>query len=178
VINNNFRPKFQKPRDKDYKRINYQIRVPRIFLIDETGKSIGEIETFKAMELAESKNLDLVEVSPDAQPPICRIMDFGKYQYKKQRGQKKAKVLDIKEIRISFKIGKHDQEIKARQAEKFLKAGHKVKVSMMLRGRENIFTAQAFDRIKEFINSLEEFGKAEAQPKKLGRFIDILISPK
>lgn len=178
MIKNNFRSKFHKSRNKDFKRINYQIRVPRIFLIDESGKGIGEIETAKAMEMAEDKNLDLVEVSPNAQPPVCRIMDFGKYQYKKKQDQKKSKTPDIKGIRVSFKIGKHDQQIKIKRAEKFLKAGHKVKVSMMLRGRENIFVSKAMDMVNEFVESLKEFGDPEGRPSKTGKFIDILISPK
>ncbi len=178
MINNNFRSKFQKTPDKDFKRINYQIRVPRIFLIDDAGKQVGECDTTKAMEMAEDKNLDLVEVSSNANPPVCRIMDFGKYQYKKNQDQKKPKVLDTKEIRLSFKIGEHDREIKAKKAEKFLKIGHKVKVSMMLRGRENIFVTQAMQTMNKFIENLSESGKPEAEPKKLGKFIDILIAPK
>ncbi len=178
MIKNNFRPKFHRSHKKDSKRINYQIRIPRIFLIDNNGKSLGEIETSKAMEMAEEKNLDLVEVSPNAHPPVCRIMDFGKYQYKKKQEQKKAKTLDIKEIRLSFKIGEHDKQIKIKKAEKFLKTGHKVKISMMLRGRENIFTSKAFELINEFVENLKEFGVPEGKPSKTGKFIDILISPK
>ncbi|MFH1749982.1 MAG: translation initiation factor IF-3 [bacterium] len=178
MINNNFRSKFQKTRDKDFKRINYQIRVPRIFLIDDTGKRVGEFDTPKAMEMAEEKNLDLVEVSPNANPPVCRIMDFGKYQYKKKQDQKKPKTLDTKEIRLSFKIGEHDQQIKAKRAEKFLKVGHKVKVSMMLRGRENMFVSKAIQTINKFIENLLEVGKTENTAKKQGKFIDVLIAPK
>lgn len=178
MIKNHFRSKFQKLRDKDFKRINYQIRVPRIFLIDDAGKRMGELNTSEAMEMAEEKNLDLVEVSPNANPPVCRIMDFGKYQYKKKQDQKKSKTLDTKEIRLSFKIGEHDQQIKAKRAEKFLRAGHKVKVSLMLRGRENIFVPQAIQTINKFVEILSEAGKAENTPKKQGKFIDVLIAPK
>ena len=178
MINNSYHSKFRQTQTKDFKRINYQIRVPRIFLIDEVGNKLGETDTSEGMRMAEEKDLDLVEVSPNSHPPICKIMDWGKYLYQKQREQKKPKTQDIKVIRVSFKIGVHDKEIKIKKAKDFLKEGHKVKVSMMLRGRENVFATQAIESVKEFANGLSEFGKIESQVKKMGKFIDLLIGPK
>jgi translation initiation factor IF-3 len=173
----NYKPRFQQ--DPEYKRINYQIRVPRVFLIDTDGKPVGEIDTEKAMTMAEDKNLDLVEVSANANPPVCRIMDYGKYQYqRKQQEVKKTKVLDTKEIRLSFKIGEHDKEIKVKRAEGFLSAGHKVKITMMLRGRENIFAGEAVKKMKAIAESFAEKATLIGGPEKKGKFIDILLSPK
>lgn len=163
---------------KTFQRVNYLIRVPRVFLIDDTGKAVGDIETSKAMELAEEKNLDMVEVDSDKNPPICKLMDYGKFVYKQERTEKKQKTKSLKETRISLKISQHDEDIKAQKTKKFLEKGHSVRISMFLRGRENIFASEAFEKIKRFANQFSNIAKTIGAPAKQGNIISITINPK
>lgn len=126
---------------------------------------MGILDTSKAIELAKEKELDLVEISNKTQPPICKIIDFGKYQYiqeKKERKQKaKQRKIELKEIRIGFTTSSHDLEIKAKQAEKFLKQGHKVRVELRLRGREKTHGDLAREKLESFLNMLPNAVKEE-----------------
>jgi len=126
---------------------------------------LGILDTSKAIELAKEKELDLVEISNKTQPPICKIIDFGKYQYiqeKKERKQKaKQRKIELKEIRIGFTTSSHDLEIKAKQAEKFLKQGHKVRVELRLRGREKTHGDLAREKLESFLNMLPNAVKEE-----------------
>jgi len=139
-------------------RINHFIRLPEVQLIDENGKPQGVVPTWQALKQAQEAGLDLVEVNPAVRPPIAKIMDFGQFQYKQQkllRAQKvKAKKVEIKGIRISFKIGEHDKEVRLRQAAKFLDEGHKVRVEMVLRGRERAHMDIAQQGMMKFVNGL------------------------
>ncbi len=123
-------------------------------LIDDTGQNLGEIRTDEALKLAYEKGLDLVEINPNNKPPICKIMDFGKYKYelaKKEKLQReRSREIELKEIRLTFKIGAHDIEYKAKQARGFFDQGDKVKVSMRLRGRENAFAENAYEVFRKF----------------------------
>ena len=127
-------------------------------MIDENNKQIGTINTEEALRMAEERGFDLVEVSPKANPPVCKLLDYGAYQYrlgKAERKQKaKQKKIEVKGIRISFKIGEHDLEIRKNQTLKFIEKGDKVKVEMMLRGRENAHQDRAREIINKFIASL------------------------
>lgn len=163
---------------KTFSRVNYQIHAPKVFLIDDTGKTLGEVETTKAMELAEEKNLDMVEVDSDKTPPICKLMDYGKFLYKQERSEKKQKIKSLKETRISLKISSHDEEIKAQKTKKFLEKGHPVKVSMFLRGRENIFASEAFEKVKKFTSQFSDIAKIDGSPAKQGKIISQTITPK
>ena len=113
------------------------------------------MDTQKALDLANQAELDLVEVSPLADPPVCKIMDYGKFQYKQNRSQQKTKKVDTKGIRLSFKIGEHDLLVRKKQTEKFLNKGHKVKIELRLKGRERGFRNQAKEIIKSFLEQLE-----------------------
>lgn len=130
------------------------------------------------MQLAEEKNLDLVEVDPDKNPPICKLMDYGKFRYKQERSEKKQKIKSLKEIKISLKISEHDQEIKAKKTTKFIEKGHPVRISLFLRGRENIFVREAMARIKKFSSQFSEIAKVDDRPSKQGSNINLTITPK
>lgn len=161
-------------------RINYQIRAPKIRLIDEKGTQVGIVETRRALEIARKKGLDLVEVAPQTQPPVCKIIDYGKYQYQKQKqaqkAKKKSKKTIIKGIRLSLVIGKHDLEFKARQAQKFLSEGHKVKVELVLRGRENMHLDLAYQELENFQKLIEEKVKIDERPRRLGNRIIMILT--
>lgn len=141
-------------------RVNGAIRVPQVRLIDEQGNQLGVIETYRAQQLARERDLDLVEVSPLAQPPVCRIMNYGSYQYqqeKKERKQKsKVKRVEVKGIRLSLNIGPHDLATRKEQSKKFLEKGDKVKLEMRLRGRERAHVGRAREVMQQFVNSLNE----------------------
>ena len=119
-------------------------------VIDENGQSLGLMSTNQALELATNKELDLVEVSPLAQPPVCKIIDYGKFQYQQSRNQQKAKRVETKVIRLSLGIGQHDLEVKKKQAVKFLEQGHNLKIELRLKGRQKAFTFK--DKAKGVIN--------------------------
>lgn len=127
-------------------------------LIDEAGKPRGVVPTWQAIKMAQEVGLDLVEVNPQAKPPIAKIMDFGQFQYKQQkllRAQKsKAKKVDIKGVRISFKIGEHDKAVRLKQARRFLEDGHKVRIEMVLRGRERAHMDLAQQSMLKFLEEL------------------------
>lgn len=177
----NSRP--QRPNNKTYKnfgpRRNERIRVPRIRVIGPDGAQIGVMQTSEALAMAKRLNLDLMEVSPNAEPPVCRIVDFGKYQYEESKRQKsnKASATKVKEIKIRPKIERHDYETKIRNAERFLFAGNKLKITMMLRGREMEFKQNAFEVVARAIADLSHMGHADAEPKLMGRNIGVTLSP-
>lgn len=145
-------------RDVPRYRINHFIRIPEVQLIDDMGKPQGVVPTWQALKMAQETGLDLVEVNPAARPPIAKIMDFGQFQYKQQkllRAQKnKVKRIEIKGVRISFKIGQHDKDVRIKQADRFLNEGHKVRVEMVLRGRERAHIDIARQSMMKFMEEL------------------------
>jgi translation initiation factor IF-3 len=151
-------------------------------LIDEQGNNLGTTETSKALKMARERGLDLIEIAPNAKPPVCRIMDYGKYKYQKSKKEKtqriKQKNDELKGIRISFRTGQHDLEIKAKRAEKFLEQGHKVKIEMILRGREKSFSLAelAKEKFNQFIESINLEIKIEQEIKKQPRGLLMIIS--
>ncbi|MFA6304439.1 MAG: translation initiation factor IF-3 [Patescibacteria group bacterium] len=168
---------------KDVYRINLRIRVPEVRVIDETGQQIGVMKTSQALVLAEEKGLDLVEVFPKSVPPVCKLLDYGQYQYqlaRKVQDQKaKVKKVETKGIRISYKIGQHDLDFRKDQALKFLSKGDKVKIEMILKGREKKFNADAFEKMNDFIKLLAQDAKftVEQPLKRQGGQIFTLITP-
>ena len=146
-------------------RVNNQIRLPELQVIDENGKQLGVIKTPDAMALAKEKDLDLVEVGPNVSPPIAKIMDYGKYMYRKERQEKKgpkAKEPERKTVRVGFKTGAHDMEFKAKQVNEFLKEGHIVKVELTLRGREKALANMGKEKLANFLKFItEEFSAQE-----------------
>lgn len=140
-------------------RVNRQIVAPEVRVIDEEGKNLGIMSTFSAIKLAQEKNLELVEVFPKAEPPIAKIVDYGKFLYQKEKETRKQKAkqkrIEMKGIRLSLRISSHDKEVRLRQAKEFLEEGNKIKIELVLKGRERQFVNMAKDVINQFINSLE-----------------------
>jgi translation initiation factor IF-3 len=135
----------------------------------------------EALNLAKERELDLVEISPKAKPPVCNIIDYGKFQYEQQKKEKKQKNAskghEMKGIRLSFRIGPGDLERQTKKAEKFLTTGHPIRIQLIMKGREKAHKNLAFDKIKEFIAGLEEFGKLDQNPKLGGFQIVAILKP-
>lgn len=161
-------------------RINHRIRVPEVLLIDVDGTQIGVVETRKAQLMAKDKGLDLVEVASSARPPVCRIMDYGKFKYeqgKKERGSKRAGSSRVKEIKFHANVGEHDYMTKVRRAHTFLGEGHRVKCSLYFRGRENDHREFGFEVMKRVKQDCLEYGTAEHEPRMMGRNLIMMIAP-
>lgn len=173
-------------------RINNQIRVPRIRLVGDNLNAISEVAdkeitpdiyyTNKAVQWAEALDLDLVEISPNADPPVCKIIDYKKFLYDKKKKEKELKAKSaktvIKEIRFGPNTDDHDFEFKCRHAQKFLEEGAKVKAYVQFRGRAIVFKDRGELLLLKFLKELEEIGAAEALPKMEGRRMIVMISPK
>lgn len=157
------------------------IRVPQVRLIDETGNQVGIIETSKALWLAKEKGLSLIEIGPNAQPPVCKIIDWGKFQYEKARkekeNRKKQKKVDVKGIRIRPTTGENDLKFKLGQAEEFLSKSNHLRVEILLRGRENIFKDQAKKNLRDFVDKIKVPFKIEQGITRQGRGFTVLIAP-
>ena len=162
--------------------INEQIRDKEVRLVGVDGEQIGIVSIREAQQLANEKNLDLVKIAPQAKPPVCKIMDYGKYKFdaakKEKEARKKQKTINVKEVRLSASIDKHDFETKIRNAQKFLKSGDKVKISVMFRGREMMHTQKGIEILDQAMGLLEEVGIAENKPKLEGRNMAIVVAPK
>jgi len=163
-------------------KINWQITSPVIFLIDENGKSVGVTDTKIAIQKAQEKNLDVMLVAEKANPPVAKLIDFGKYKYKLEklsRNQKnKNRSSESKEIQLRMKISDHDLKIKSDKIKDFLKKRYKVKITLKMMGREMQFTNLAFEKIQSIINDLKEFAKVESFPKREGNRIVAQLVPK
>lgn len=162
--------------------MNEQIRAPVVRLIDPDGKQLGIVERNKALQIAEERGLDLVEVAPDATPPVCRIMDYGKYRYeqsKKERSsRKKQHTVTVKEIRLSPRTEIHDIQTKCRQAREFLEDGNRVKVTVRFRGREVARTDFGEQVMNKVIELLEDVAKVEKGPTMEGHDLVAFLVPK
>ena len=162
--------------------INEQIRDKEVRLVGAEGEQIGVVSGQEAQRLAVEQGLDLVKIAPKAKPPVCKIMDFGKYKFdlakKEKEARKKQKTVTVKEVRFSANIEKHDFDTKLRNAEKFLKAGDKVKVSVMFRGREMMHTQNGRALLEDAAKILSEFGDVVNRPRFEGRFLVIMVDPK
>ncbi|MCP4549109.1 MAG: translation initiation factor IF-3 [bacterium] len=168
-------------RDSDEPRVNQRIRIPEIRLIDEEGTQVGIIATSIAMNMAQERGLDLVEVSPGSRPPVCRIMDFGKYKYelskKAKEARKRQHQVTVKEVQFRPKTDEHDYQFKVRNILRFLDHKDKVKVTLRFRGREMShmdFAMQTFERLLEELSSL---CKVEQKPKVEGRTVVMVLAP-
>lgn len=162
-------------------RINEAIRVPQVFLIDDEGKQLGEMATADALILAKERMLDLVEVSPKAQPPVCRIMDYGKHLYQQSKqlriAKAKQKKVEIKGVRLGLRTDTHDLDFKKAQTEKFLKQGDKVKIDIVLRGREKAHQDLARKNLQDFITSVQTPHKIEDPIKRFPGGFNVIIAP-
>lgn len=166
-------------------RINRSIRVKEVRLIDADGNQMGVISTTEAMNMAENSGLDLVEVAPTARPPVCKILDFGKYKYEQDKrlreSKKKQTLVKLKEIRMQPKIEKHDMEFKTKHIYDFLNEGFKVKVTIRFRGRELAHTERGRDvllRILDKLRSMEYEFNVDRPPQMEGRFMSMFLSSK
>lgn len=163
-------------------QINEEIREKEIRLLGPTGEPIGFMSSKEALELAEQKNLDLVMIAPAATPPVCRIMDYGKFRFEQAKrdkeAKKKQKVIEIKEVRMSLNIDVHDFTTKVNQAIKFMTAGDRVKVSIRFRGRELAHTNLGFGVMDRFKEACVEIGNVEKPPKMEGRSMVMFMSTK
>jgi translation initiation factor IF-3 len=157
------------------------IRVPEVRVIDAEGEQLGIMATDKALALAEEQGLDLVEVSPTARPPVCRIMDYGKYKYELNKKQKESKkkqhTVQVKEVKFRPKTEEHDYQFKKRHAEEFLSKGHKVKITMMFRGRELDHRELGMKMLGRLEEDLAEVGTVERAAKFEGRLITMFMAP-
>jgi translation initiation factor IF-3 len=165
---------------KQQQRINEMIRISPIRVIDAEGGQLGVITRDEALEKARSLGLDLVEVAPTEKPPVCRIMDFGKFKYQQKKKQHKGHVHHSKnkEIRLRPKIGDHDFMTKAGHARKWLNERDKVVVSVIFRGRENAHVDEGFKLVGRFTENLADIAKVEQNPQMLGRRIVVIYAPK
>ncbi len=165
----------------DY-RVNNRIRVPEVRLIDDEGEQVGIIATTDALARAEEAGLDLVEVSPNARPPVCRIMDFGKFKYqqakKEQKGKGGGKSSQLKEIRVRPAIDKHDLQYRLENARKFLGQGHKVQVVCIFRGRQMRHPEHGADVMRQVAEALEDISKIESPARMMGRRMTMLLTHK
>jgi len=162
--------------------VNEAIRSPSVRVIDEEGAQEGILEIAEALQLAEDRGYDLVEVNGKSDPPVCRLMDYGKYKYQMAKklhdAKKKQVIIRIKEIKLRPKTGEHDFQFKLKHAIGFLQAGNKVKVTLQYRGREMAFTQLGMELLERFANETEEFGMVESEPKLVGRTTMMVLAPK
>lgn len=162
-------------------RVNERIRIREVRLIDEDGEQLGVVPTRDALEMARERGYDLVEVAPNAKPPVCRLMDYGKYRYEQSRKERESRkhqhTTDLKEIRVRPKIGTHDLLTKGRRAEKFLNEGDKVKITVMFRGREMAHPDIGRGLLDQLAETLQESGAIEQHPKMEGRAMTMTLSP-
>ncbi|MFZ5597517.1 MAG: translation initiation factor IF-3 [Bacillota bacterium] len=166
---------------KDF-RINEEIRVREIRVVDSDGNQLGIMPTREALKIAEERQLDLVEIAPQAKPPVCRIMDFGKYKYEQSKREKevrkKQRIIDIKEIKLRPNIEDHDFFVKVKNAARFLKDGDKVKATMIFRGREIVHTQLGKQLLVRMSDELKDLCNVERQPKLEGKNMIMILSPK
>jgi translation initiation factor IF-3 len=163
-------------------RVNHEIRLPAVRLVDERGEMLGVVPIREALERAEQAGLDLVEVAPQAEPPVCKILDYGKYKYeaqkKKNEARKRQKVIEVKEIKFRPGIDDHDYDVKMKAMRKFLGEGDKVKVTLRFRGRELAHQELGSQLLERVRGDLNELAKVESFPRMEGRQMIMVIAPK
>ncbi len=167
---------------KEELMINEEIRDKEVRLIDSDGTMLGIVSSKEAQKIANSKNLDLVKIAPQAVPPVCKIMDYGKYMFELAKRDKEArknqKVISVKEVRLSASIEEHDFNFKVKNACKFLKDGDKVKVSVKFRGREMNYTSLGEEVLGKFAEAVKDLAIVERKPKLEGKSMIMILNPK
>ncbi|MBR1442714.1 MAG: translation initiation factor IF-3 [Firmicutes bacterium] len=162
--------------------INEQIRDKEIRLIGNDGEQLGIVSAKEALKIADERHLDLVKISPTANPPVCKIMDYSKYKFdmakKEKEARKKQKIVSVKELRLSPNIDTHDVQVKVKKAIEFLKNGDKIKISIRLRGRELGRTDAAEQIMKNFAEQIKEFGVIDKEPKMEAKTMAMFLTPK
>jgi translation initiation factor IF-3 len=171
----------RQPPERDTTRINERIRVPEVRLIDERGQQVGIMRTNEALRYAQERDLDLVEVAPDAKPPVCRVLDYSKYKYEQAQKQKAARKhqqqITIREIKFRPKIAQHDYDTKKGHVERFLKARDKVKVTIMFRGREMAHPERGEMILNRLADELQDLAVVEQRPQQDGRNMTMMLAP-
>ena len=172
---------FDKRAAKSFTRINDRIRAREIRVIDENGEQLGILPPFEALKIARERGLDLVEVSPNAVPPVCRIQDYGRYLYEKEKSEraarKKQKVITIKEVKFSVTVDEHDYQTKKNQAVRFLTEGDKVKASLRFRGRQMAHRDLGYNIINRLIQDIGDAGSVEFMPRMEGTILHAILAP-
>ena len=162
-------------------RTNEKIRATQVQVINSDGKNLGTLSTQEAINIAKQKGLDLIEISPNANPPVCKIIDIGKYKYdlqkKANKAKKKQKIVNLKEIKLRPVTEIHDYNFKIKNAQKFLSKGDKVKFTVLFKGREMQHTHLGHKLMQRIINDISALGKVEVQPKLEGRQIIMIVQP-
>ncbi|MBB4235233.1 translation initiation factor IF-3 [Rhizobium esperanzae] len=167
---------------KDGPRSNREIRIPRVQLIGADGENMGVVPTDQALRMAEEAGLDLVEISPNVEPPVCKILDLGKLKYANQKkaaeARKKQKIVEVKEIKMRPNIDTHDYDVKMKAMGRFFDEGDKVKVTLKFRGREMAHQELGMKLLQQVKADTTEFAKVEAEPKLEGRQMMMVLAPK
>ncbi|MEB3222805.1 MAG: translation initiation factor IF-3 [Candidatus Sericytochromatia bacterium] len=162
--------------------INERIRARELRVIDDNGEQLGILVSREALRIAQEKNLDLVLVAADANPPVAKIMDYGRHKFetekKNREARKKQHVVSLKELTLSYKIGEHDYQVRLRSLQKFIKEGDKVKVTIRFRGREVQHSALAAELLMRFVRDVEDMAVLEREPRQEGRTLFIIVAPK
>ncbi|MAZ76082.1 MAG: translation initiation factor IF-3 [Micavibrio sp.] len=175
------KPPFRPSRKDNGPRINHNIVADEIRVVGAEGEMLGVMSVGQGIAAAEEAGLDLVEVSPNAKPPVCKVLDFGKYKYEQQKkaseARKKQKTVDVKEVKMRPNIEDHDYGVKLRNAQRFIKAENKVKVTLRFRGREMAHKDIAADLLKRFVDDLSDIAKVDLEPKMEGRQMIMVLSP-
>jgi len=163
-------------------QINEEIKDAEIRLIDEDGAQLGIMSSSEALKVAVEKELDLVKIAPGSNPPVCKIMDYGKYRFEQAKREKEARrnqhIVEVKEIRMSPSIGINDFNVKLKSGQKFLKEGDRLKVTVRFRGREMAHTNIGEDLLKKYAAECAEFGSVDKNPKLEGRHMSMYLTPK
>ncbi len=171
-----------RPNNRDKTNVNNKIRAKEVRLIDPEGEQVGVIPTYKALAIANDHGLDLVEISPNAKPPVCKIMDYGRYKYlqtkKKQEAKKKQSTFQIKEIKVRPKTSEHDLQVKIGHIKKFIARKDKVKVTVIFRGREIVLSDHGRQLLAKIAGETEELAIVEQYPKFEGRTMIMILAPK
>ncbi len=172
---------FDKPPERDEPRVNERIRVPRVLVIDETGNKLGEFLTKDALDMARERGYDLVEVAPNARPPVCRLVDYGRLKYERKKkeaaARKKQVTISVKEIKLRPKTDQHDFDVKVRHARRFLEEGNKVKVTIRFRGRELAHRDIGVLQCNRVFEAVQDLGTVEQPARMEGRQMHMIIGP-
>ncbi len=175
-------PVINKKHNRDLPQINERIRFPKIRVIDTNGQQLGILTPQEARQIAQEQELDLVLISDKADPPVCRVMDYGKYKFEQEKKVREAKKkqhnAEVKEVKMRYKIEEHDYQVRLNQAKRFLASGDKVKATIMFRGREIQHSDLAESLLQRMSKDLEEMADIQQSPKKEGRMMMMLLAPK
>jgi len=159
-------------------RVNERIRVPEVRVIDENGENLGVLATDKAIAIAKERRLDLVEVAPQASPPVCKIVDFGKYYYQQEKRERKQQHRSkLKEIKLTIKIGEHDFQTKLNRVREFLSNGDMVRISIFFRGREIIHATKGHELLRRVEEEVKDIARVEGQPMAKGKILQMMVVP-